>query len=184
MYVTMVLAGLAVAGLFAAFGAIPAARPSRADLFGAVQLDYKLVLNILGLVVFVALFGLTMRRGVKDPVCGMTVDRSKALRAELGGTTYYFCSDACRQSFLTGDGPGDRDGHGHDMRTPAPRRDRPGLRDDRRSRHRVVGRGRRARRTTSAPSTAGTCSSATRRPSPAAARRRHPDPAGCAPRAA
>ncbi len=119
MYVTMVLAGLAVAGLFAAFGAIPTTRPSRADLFGAVQLDYKLVLNILGLVVFGALFGLTMRRGVKDPVCGMTVDRNTALRAELGGTTYHFCSDACRQSFLMGGGPGDRDGHGHDSGTPA-----------------------------------------------------------------
>jgi len=114
MYVTMVLAGLAVAGLFAAFGAIPATRPSRSDLFGAVQLDYTLVLNILGLAVFVALFGLTMRRGVKDPVCGMTVDRNTALRAERGGTSYHFCSDACRQAFLAEGGSGDRDAHGRD----------------------------------------------------------------------
>jgi YHS domain-containing protein/uncharacterized membrane protein YraQ (UPF0718 family) len=121
MYVTMVLAGLAVAGLFAAFGAIPTTRPSRAELFGAVQLDYKLVLNVVGVVIFVTLFGLTMRRGVTDPVCGMTVDRTKALRAELGGTTHYFCSDACRQSFLTGDGADDGDGHGHDAGAPAGR---------------------------------------------------------------
>jgi YHS domain-containing protein/uncharacterized membrane protein YraQ (UPF0718 family) len=122
MYVTMVLAGLAIGGLFAALGAIPSTRPSRADLFGAIQLDYKLVLNILGVVIFVALFGLTMRRGAKDPVCGMTVDRTTALRAELGGTTHYFCSEACRQSFLAGGGAGDHAGHAHGTGAPAGRR--------------------------------------------------------------
>jgi YHS domain-containing protein/uncharacterized membrane protein YraQ (UPF0718 family) len=104
MYITMVLAGLAVAGLFELLGLIPAARPTRADLFGQVQLDYKLALNVLGTIVFVALFALTMRRGATDPVCGMTVDRGKALLAERDGTTYYFCSETCRQTFLTGEG--------------------------------------------------------------------------------
>jgi YHS domain-containing protein/uncharacterized membrane protein YraQ (UPF0718 family) len=113
MYVTMVLAGLLVAGLFELFGAIPSVRPSRADLFGAIRLDYTLVLNMLGVVVFVALFGLTMRRGVKDPVCGMTVDRTKALRAELGGTTHYFCSQACREMFVAHGGPSGHAGHPH-----------------------------------------------------------------------
>lgn len=48
---------------------------------GAVgpQLDNKLVLNVIALAVFAALFGLTMRRGVTDPVCGMRVVRAKAL---------------------------------------------------------------------------------------------------------
>ena len=114
MYVTMVLAGLAVAGLFAAFGAIPTTRPSRSDLFGAVQLDYKLVLNILGVVIFVALFGLTMRRGVKDPVCGMTVDRTKALRAELDGTTLLLLLGRVSADLPGGGGAGARDAHGHD----------------------------------------------------------------------
>jgi uncharacterized protein len=114
MYVTMVLAGLLVAGMFQVLGLIPENRPTRADLFGQVQLDYKLVLNVLGVVVFVALFGLTMRRGATDPVCGMTVDRGKALVAERDGTTYYFCSDACRQTFLAGDGHANPHGaHGH-----------------------------------------------------------------------
>jgi len=117
MYVTMVLAGLAVAGLFAAFGAIPSTRPSRADLFGAVQLDYRLVLNILGVVIFAAMFGLTMRRGAKDPVCGMTVDRTKALRADLGGVTQFFCSEECRQTFLGHGGGAD---HAHEHPPPAP----------------------------------------------------------------
>ena len=109
MYITMVLAGLAVAGLFAAFGAIPTNRPSRAELFGTIQLDYKLVLNLVAVAVFAALFGLTMRRGVTDPVCGMTVDRSRALRAERDGVAYYFCSEACRDRFGRG-----ADGAAHD----------------------------------------------------------------------
>ena len=120
MYVTMVVAGLLVAGLFASVGALPTTRPSRSDLFGSVQLDYKLVLNIIGVVIFVALFGLTMRRGVKDPVCGMTVDRSRALRAEIDGTTYYFCSETCRTTFTNegGDsGQGDHPRHAHPVQT-------------------------------------------------------------------
>jgi hypothetical protein len=37
--------------------------------------------------VFAALFGLTMRRVFTDPVCGMRVDRAKALQAEHEGRT-------------------------------------------------------------------------------------------------
>jgi uncharacterized membrane protein YraQ (UPF0718 family)/YHS domain-containing protein len=96
MFVTMVIAALAVDGLFSAAGLIPTGpRPSREDVFGSVQLDYKLVLNVLGLVVFAALFWLTAKRGVTDPVCGMKVDRAKAVRAEFGGRTLYFCSQGC-----------------------------------------------------------------------------------------
>lgn len=36
---------------------------------------------------------------VKDPVCKMMVDPSKALTAELDGETYYFCSEGCRKRF-------------------------------------------------------------------------------------
>jgi P-type Cu+ transporter len=36
-----------------------------------------------------------------DPVCGMYVDESTAdLKAEVRGTTYYFCSETCRDQFL------------------------------------------------------------------------------------
>jgi P-type Cu+ transporter len=35
-----------------------------------------------------------------DPICGMTVDETSALRAERNGQTFYFCSDHCRQKFL------------------------------------------------------------------------------------
>jgi Cu+-exporting ATPase len=37
----------------------------------------------------------------KDPICGMTVDAASALPAERDGQTYYFCSDHCRQTFLS-----------------------------------------------------------------------------------
>ena len=37
----------------------------------------------------------------KDPICGMTVDEATAPHAERDGKTYYFCSDECRQKFLT-----------------------------------------------------------------------------------
>ncbi len=62
MFVTIVLAALVVDGLFGLAGLIPDARPSRDDIFGSVELDYKLVLNILGAAVFLALFYLTARR--------------------------------------------------------------------------------------------------------------------------
>src|SRR5204862_8282181 len=88
MFVTVVAAALIVDVLFGGLGLIPTgARPSRADIFGSIQLDYKLVLNVIGLVVFAALFYLTMARGATDPVCGMKVDRSKALRKRFAGET-------------------------------------------------------------------------------------------------
>jgi uncharacterized membrane protein YraQ (UPF0718 family) len=68
MFVTMVVAALVVDGLFSALGVIPSgARPTREDIFGTIRLDYKLFLNVLGLIVFGALFWLTMRRGATDP---------------------------------------------------------------------------------------------------------------------
>ncbi len=35
-----------------------------------------------------------------DPICGMQVDESQAIRAEREGQTYYFCSEHCRKTFL------------------------------------------------------------------------------------
>lgn len=64
MLVTMVLAALVVDGIFSGAGLIPAVHPTRANVFGSVKLDYKLFLDILGVVIFAALFGLTMRRDV------------------------------------------------------------------------------------------------------------------------
>ena len=104
MFVTMVVAALVVDGLFGLLGIIPdGPRPSRADVFGTIELDYKLVLNVVGVVIFAALFWLTARRGATDPVCGMKVDRSKAVTLQEDGRTIFFCSEHCRHAYA-GDG--------------------------------------------------------------------------------
>ncbi len=41
----------------------------------------------------------------KDPICGMTVDEVTALHAERNGQTFYFCSDHCREKFLSQSAP-------------------------------------------------------------------------------
>jgi uncharacterized membrane protein YraQ (UPF0718 family) len=63
MFVTMVLAALAVDGLFSVLHLIPEVRPPREDIFSSVKVDYKLFLNVLGAAIFAVLFGLTLRRG-------------------------------------------------------------------------------------------------------------------------
>jgi uncharacterized protein len=109
MFVTMVVAALAVDAAFDALGLIPGgARPSRGEVFGSLAVDYKLVLNLLGLAIFTALFWMTRRRGARDPVCGMRVDRAKALRLQDGGETLYFCSEHCLQAFGRQGGEGER----------------------------------------------------------------------------
>ncbi|MBI5188665.1 MAG: YHS domain-containing protein, partial [Nitrospirae bacterium] len=39
------------------------------------------------------------REMAKDPVCGMVVDKERSLKKELGGKTYYFCSENCVRTF-------------------------------------------------------------------------------------
>ena len=49
MFVTMVIAALIVDGIFSALGLIPTGpRPTRADIFGPIPVNYKLALNVLG----------------------------------------------------------------------------------------------------------------------------------------
>jgi uncharacterized protein len=99
MFVTIIAAALIVDGLFSALDLIPTTRPTRDEIFSSVEFDYKVVLNVIALVVFAALFLLTVRRGTTDPVCRMKVDRAKALTAEHAGTTFFFCSEHCRDRF-------------------------------------------------------------------------------------
>jgi uncharacterized membrane protein YraQ (UPF0718 family) len=68
MFVTMVLAALIVDGLFSLLGLVPTDRPSSSDVFGSIEVDYKLVLNAFATVVFVALIGLTVRRPAEAAV--------------------------------------------------------------------------------------------------------------------
>jgi YHS domain-containing protein len=102
MFVSMIIAALAVDALFSGLGLIPHVRPARADIFSSVKLDYKFVLNVLATALFAVLFALTMRRGATDPVCGMRVDRHKALRSEGPNGTAFFCSEHCRDAYEVG----------------------------------------------------------------------------------
>jgi uncharacterized protein len=64
MFVTIVIAALAVDGLFGIAGLIPTGpRPTREDIFGTIALDYKLVLNLIGTAIFAALIWLSRGRG-------------------------------------------------------------------------------------------------------------------------
>ena len=112
MFVTMMLAAIAIDLVFSGTGLIPSSRPSKSDVFSSIEVDYKLFLNVLGLVLFGALFWLTARRGATDPVCGMKVDKAKAVTLEHDGRTVYFCSDHCRHAFQAGDAH-DAEHHGH-----------------------------------------------------------------------
>jgi YHS domain-containing protein len=124
MFVTMVAAALAVDGLFSSAGLIPSGpRPSRGEIFGTIAIDYKLVLNVLAVALFAALLWLTQRRGASDPVCGMKVDRAKAVRKDFGAETFYFCSEHCLHAFEAdphrydddhGEQIGARPAHAHD----------------------------------------------------------------------
>jgi uncharacterized protein len=67
MFVTIVLAALLVDVLFGAAGLIPHARPSRGEVFPHVTLNYTLIADAFALVVFGALFALTMRRVSRQP---------------------------------------------------------------------------------------------------------------------
>jgi uncharacterized protein len=109
MFATMVMAALIVDGLFGVAGLIPRARPTRADIFSSIKIDYKLFTNIVGVAVFAAFFALTMRRGVTDFVCGMKVDKAKAIRMDFGEETFYFCSEHCLHTFEMN--PADHLGH-------------------------------------------------------------------------
>jgi YHS domain-containing protein len=101
MFGAIVAAALAVDGLFSAAGLIPTHRPSIDSITSrGIEWNYTTVLNIIFLVVAAALFGLTLRRGARDPVCGMTVDRHKTPhRSVVDGHTAFFCGAGCKAKF-------------------------------------------------------------------------------------
>jgi uncharacterized protein len=100
MFGAMVVAALAIDGIFSAAGLIPEERPSIESITErGITWNYTTVLNIVFTLVSAALFALTMRRSARDPVCGMAVDRGSALSLDHGGTHYYFCGPGCRDRF-------------------------------------------------------------------------------------
>ena len=100
MFASIVLAALVVGGIFGAPGLIPtdaAAIDSITERGIDVELhdgaEHRLPRGRRALV------GLTLRRGARDPVCGMTVDRSTSFTSEWRGQTYYFCGAGCKGRF-------------------------------------------------------------------------------------
>src|SRR3954469_15175044 len=64
MFVTMVVAALIVDALFSALDLIPSGpRPTRDDVFGTISVNYKLFLNVLGIVIFATFFRLRQPAG-------------------------------------------------------------------------------------------------------------------------
>ena len=43
----------------------------------------------------------TSKTEVIDPICGMTVNTATALHVERDGKTFYFCSEHCREKFIS-----------------------------------------------------------------------------------
>jgi YHS domain-containing protein len=101
MAAAMVAAALVVDGLFSVAGLVPPSRPSVASIAERpITWNYTSYLDVIFLAVFAALIGLTLRRGVKDPVCGMTVDRHAGLPSSAhAGRTVFFCSTHCKSTF-------------------------------------------------------------------------------------
>jgi uncharacterized membrane protein YraQ (UPF0718 family)/YHS domain-containing protein len=101
MFATMVLAALVVDGLFSVAGLVPSERPSIDSIASrGIGWNYTTALNAVFLVVGAVLVSLTLRRGARDPVCGMTVDRHAAKPISVyQGRRYYFCGAGCKATF-------------------------------------------------------------------------------------
>jgi uncharacterized membrane protein YraQ (UPF0718 family)/YHS domain-containing protein len=101
MFGAMVASALLVDALFSAVGIVPTHRPSIESISSrGIGWNYTTVLDIVFFVVAAALLSLTVRRGARDAVCGMTVDRHAGKPTIVhGGRTYYFCSESCKQRF-------------------------------------------------------------------------------------
>jgi uncharacterized membrane protein YraQ (UPF0718 family)/YHS domain-containing protein len=100
MFASIVLAALVVSGIFGLAGLIPSERPDVESITArGIEWNYTTLLNIVFFGVGLALWGLTLRRGARDPVCGMTVDRSTPYTSEWHGRTYYFCGAGCKSRF-------------------------------------------------------------------------------------
>jgi uncharacterized protein (TIGR03382 family) len=106
-WAVMAVAGLAVEGLFALFGAIPEDRSAEV-VMTRFQWNYTTYLNIIFLAVFGVLYWLYRNRKrfgggqdhAIDPVCGMQVQMANApAHRTAGGSEFWFCSDHCAARF-------------------------------------------------------------------------------------
>ena len=108
-WVVMSAAGLITEGIFALGGWIPA-RAHGEVVHSRFDWNYTTFLNIIFLGVFAGLYWLHRQRGrfggghgyAIDPVCGMQVQTANAPASTVhGDRTIWFCSDRCRERFVT-----------------------------------------------------------------------------------
>ena len=108
-WIVMSVGGLATEGLFHLVGWVPTARPT-VIAGGGVGWNATSALDVVALVAFGLLYWLWRRRRranassafASDPVCGMQVERRHApATARVGGETVYFCSERCRDRFVS-----------------------------------------------------------------------------------
>jgi uncharacterized membrane protein YraQ (UPF0718 family) len=84
MLITIIVAALIVDGVFGLVGLVPTGpRPTRTDVFGSVQLDYKLVLNVIATAIFGAFLWLS-RSHDGGGSCQHHVDAQSQEKGESG----------------------------------------------------------------------------------------------------
>ena len=112
-WAVMSVAGLVTEYLFRALGWVPHTRPAviAGDTLGW---NYTTVLDLIALLAFGALYWLYRNRDrfgggtgyAQDPMCGMQVEIAHApASVRDGGTMVYFCSEHCRDRFLSKSAP-------------------------------------------------------------------------------
>ncbi len=106
-WLVMSAAGLITQYVFAGLHILPTARP-RVIVSDAFAWNYTTWLDLVAVVLLATVFWEAHRRRsshaegkyATDPVCGMQVDIHIApATATVGGRSYYFCSDRCRDRF-------------------------------------------------------------------------------------
>ncbi|ADB63077.1 permease (plasmid) [Haloterrigena turkmenica DSM 5511] len=103
-FVTMAFTGFLMELLFDALGIVPnLAGGETATDQTYFELDYTFYLNLIafalsGFLLYVYRRGLGAPGPYRDPVCGMRTDGSEPA-ATHEGTTYYFCSETCKETF-------------------------------------------------------------------------------------
>jgi YHS domain-containing protein len=109
MWLVMSVAGLVTEYLFLGLRLVPESRPVQI-VEPTFQWNYTTYLNLVFLVVFAGIVYLYRNRErfgggqgyALDPVCGMQVEMAHApARASQHGSTVYFCSDRCRDRFVS-----------------------------------------------------------------------------------
>jgi len=107
-YVVMVLAGLAVEGIFSLAGAIPRAAPDHQIATAHFAWNYTTYLDVFSLAGAALLYWLYRHRDrlgggrglAIDPMCGMQVRTTDApAQTTEGERNIYFCSDHCKERY-------------------------------------------------------------------------------------